>query len=43
MDLFEELHASYGEFKAAKEKLLSSKKGEPRATKRQNLLDKTEW
>ena len=43
MDLFEELHKSYGDFKAAKEKLLSSEKGEPKATKRQKLLDKTEW
>ena len=43
MDLFEELHKSYGDFKAAKELLLSSKKGETKTTKRQKLLDKTEW
>ena len=43
MDLFEELHESYGDFKAAKELLVSSKTGESKATKRQKLLDKTEW
>ncbi|CAE7803084.1 unnamed protein product, partial [Symbiodinium sp. KB8] len=43
LDLFRELQSSHADFLSAREKLLTTKKAEVKTSKRQKLLDKTEW
>ena len=43
LDLFRELQSAHCDFLLAREKLLATKKTEVKTSKRQKLLDKTEW
>ena len=43
LDLFNMLHSSHADFLAEKTRLKGLKHFEPKATKRQKLLDKTSW